>query len=105
MMDKAVLVNNNFILCTEHEEIYKNDFNVTCNAIDMIFINVGRPEVEGGTVFVYGCPALQEAGMLITAKVAKIVTNREPENSDELAARVLLIDNGIDYEINSEIVL
>ena len=71
----------------------------------MIFIHVGRNEVEGGTVYVYGCPALQEAAMLITAKVAKIVTNREPENSDELAARVLLIDNGIDYEINPEIVL
>ena len=105
MMDKAVLVNDNFILSTEHEQIYKNDFNVTCNAIDMIFIYVGRNEIEGGTVFVYGCPALQEAGMLITAKVGKIVVNREPENSDELAARVLLIDNGIDYIVNPEIVL
>lgn len=51
------------------------------------------------------CPNLHEAGLLIVTGLKKVVTNREPETSDELAARELLLQNKIEYIINPDIIL
>lgn len=61
--------------------------------------------MEGGTLFTMGCPDLHEAGLLIVTSLKKIVTNCEPETSDELAARELLLQNKIEYIINPDIIL
>lgn len=52
-----------------------------------------------------GCPDLHEAGLLIVTSLKKVVTNCEPETSDELAARELLLQNKIEYIINPDIIL
>lgn len=105
MLDKAVMVNGNFIVSTSEQEIYKHDINVTCNAISMLYIKSKQSEMQGGTLFTKGCPALHEAGLLIATGLRAIVVNRDPENSDELAARELLLQNKIEYVINPDIIL
>ena len=105
MMDKAVMVNENFLVSTSEKEVYNHDINVTCNAISMLYIKSKKSEMEGGTLFTMGCPALHEAGLLIVTGLKKVVTNREPETSDELAARELLLQNKIEYIINPDIIL
>lgn len=104
-MTKAILVNGNFVVSTNEQEIYKCDINVTCNAISMLYVNSKKSEMEGGTLFTKGCPELHEAGLLIVTGLKKVVTNREPETSDELAARELLLQNNVEYVINPDIIL
>lgn len=105
MLNKAVMVNENFIVSVEEKEIYNNDINVTCNAIDMLFVKSKQSEMGGGTLFLVGCPNLNEAGLMIAARFSKIVVNREPTMSDELMARELLLQNKIEYIINPDIIL
>ena len=105
MLDKAVMVNGDCIVCAREKEIYNNDINVTCNALSMLFIKSNLTEMNGGTIFLAGCPDLDEAGVIIAAKFAKIVVNREPTMSDELAARELLLQNNIDFIVKPEIIL
>ena len=104
-MDKAVMVNGNLIISASEKEVYNYDINVTCNAISMLYIKSKKSEMEGGTLFTMGCPSLHEAGLLIVTCIKKVITNREPETSDELVARELLLQNKIEYIINPDIIL
>lgn len=104
-MDKAVMVNGDFLVSTSEKEVYNHDINVTCNAINMLYIKSKKSEMEGGTLFTKRCPTLNEAGLLIVTGLKKVITNREPETSDELAARELLLQNKIEYIINLNMIL
>ena len=44
-MDKAVMVNGNFLVSTSEKEVYKRDINVTCNAISMLYIKSKKSEM------------------------------------------------------------
>lgn len=105
MLNKAVMVNNNFIVSVEEKEIYNSDVNVTCNAIEMLFVKSKQSEMSGGTLFIAGCPNLNEAGLIVAANFSKIIVNREPTMSDELMARELLLQKNIEFVVNPNIIL
>lgn len=105
MITKAAIVNDDFIVIKEMEHIYEGQIIVNCNAISMAFMAARPEEVEGGILYATGCPELTVAGMIIAAKLSKVVYNREPLDSDELCAIELLKENGIITIYNPNIIL
>lgn len=102
MLNQAVLVNGNFIVNSHSKEIYEGDLSFGCNAITMIFIKARQSEVEGGTLYVDGCPSINEASMIIVAKLRKIVITRDANDSDEMCALELLKERNIEVVINPD---
>lgn len=105
MITKAVIVNNNFIVSQEIEYIYEGQITVNCDAILKAFMASRQSEVEGGVLYATGCPGLVAVGMIVAAKLTKVVYNREPIDSDELCAIELLKENGIITVCNPNIIL
>ena len=105
MMNRAIIVNGDFIVSEKHESIYEGDIVVECNAIMKTFMTSRMQDVEGGTLYANGCPSLNEAAMIISARLTKVVFSREPVMSDELCAIELLKENGIEVICNPEIIL
>ena len=105
MLTKAVIVNNDFIVYQEIEYIYEGQITVNCDAILKAFMASRASEIEGGVLYATGCPGLTAAGMIIAAKLVKVVYNREPISSDELCALELLKENNIMVICNPNIIL
>ena len=59
-------------------------------------------EVEGGTLYVDGCPSINEASMIIVAKLKKIVITRNANDSDEMCALELLKERNVEVVINPD---
>ena len=81
------------------------DITVECSAITRLFIKAREDEVEGGTLYTYGFPDLQEAAMIISSKLTKIVASQEPLTSDELCALEILKESNLSFIINPKIIL
>lgn len=105
MITKAAIVKGDYIVSKEIEYIYDNQISVNCNAILMSLMAGSPEEIEGGTIYTTGCPSLTEVGMIIAAKLTKVVYSREPLDSDELCAIQLLLDNNIEAVCNPNIIL
>jgi deoxycytidylate deaminase len=105
MITKAAIVNNDYIVSKEIEYIYDNQISVNCNAILMSLMAGSPDEVAGGTMYTTGCPSLVEVGMIIAAKLNKVVYSRDPIDSDEMCAIQLLKDNNIEAVCNPNIIL
>lgn len=105
MPTKAVIVNDDFIVSQEIEYIYEGQITVNCNAILKAFMASRQSEVEGGTLYATGCPGLTDAGVIIVAKLKRVVYSRNPENSDEMCAIELLKEHGIETVYNHNIIL
>lgn len=104
MNTKAAIINGDFIVFQEISRIYEGQIKVNCNAIFKCFMASRQSEVEGGTLYTTGCPDLTAAGMIIAAKLGKIVYNEEPVDSDELCALELLKDNNIAVIYNPKLI-
>jgi deoxycytidylate deaminase len=105
MITKAAIVNNNYIVSKEIEYIYDNQISVNCNAILMSLMASSPEEIEGGVMYTTGCPSLVEVGMIIAAKLRKVVYSRDPIDSDEMCAIELLKENYIEAVCNPNIIL
>lgn len=105
MLNHAILVNDDFIVNSRSINIYEGDLSVDCNAIMMVFIKAKQSEIENGTLFASGCIGLNEAAMIIAAKLAKVVLTREPTTSDEMCAVEILRENNIQVIYNPDILL
>ena len=105
MINQAIIVNNNFVVCQEAESIYDGDFAVRCNAIMKAFLAVRPEEVEGGTLFASGCAGPTEVSLIISANLSKVVFSREPVDSDELCAIELLKERNIEVVFNPNIII
>lgn len=105
MINQAIIVNNDFVVCQDTEHIYEGDFVVNCNAIMKVFMASRPEEVEGGTLFASGCASLPEASLIIAANLTKVVFNREPLDSDELCAIELLKEKNISVVVNPNIII
>lgn len=105
MITKTTIVNNDYIVSKEIEYIYNNQISVNCNAILMSLMASSLDKVAGGTMYTTGCPSLVEAGMIIAAKLNKVVYSRDPINSDEMCAIQLLKCNNIEAVCNPNIIL
>lgn len=102
MLSQAVLVNGDFIVCSHSKKVYEGDLNFNCNAIVMIFIKARQSEVEGGTLYVDGCPGINEASMIVVAKLKKIIITRDAADSDEMCALELLKERNVEVVINPD---
>ena len=105
MLNQAAIVNGNFIVTSHSKTFYEGDYDFSCNAITMVFLKSRREEVIGGTLFANGCPGINEASMIIAAKLKKVVLNREPENSEELCAVEALKESNVEVVLNQNIFL
>lgn len=105
MINKAVIVKDDFIVSQEMEYIYDGELTVNCNAILKAFLASRQSEVEGGTLFASGCPGLVSVGMIIAANLKKVIYGREPTNSDEMCSIELLREKGIETIFNPNIIL
>lgn len=105
MLNSAVLVNGNFIVCSKSLNLYEGEIPINCNAIMMIFVKSKESEMAGGTLYVDGCPGYNEVSMIIAAGISKVVVQRDPITSEELCALEALKEKGITVEINSTIIL
>ena len=102
MLNQAVLVNGDFIVNSHSKQIYDGELNFGCNAIVMVFLKARQSEVEGGTLYIDGCPSINEASMIIVAKLKKIVITRDAHDSDEMCALELLKERNIEVVINPD---
>ena len=100
VLQHAILVKDDYVVCQQLERIYDGDFSANCNAIMKVFITTKQEEIEGGILFVDGCPGISEAAMIISAKLSKVVINRDPVDSDELCAKALLEEKGVLVVLN-----
>lgn len=105
MITKAVIVNGDFIVSQEIEYIYEGQITVNCDAILKAFMASRSSEIEGGILYATGCPGLTASGMIITAKLTKVVYNRMAITSDEMCAIELLKENNIEVVYNPDIIL
>lgn len=105
MLAHAVLVNGDFIVAQHAEEVICGDIKTGCSAITMVFVASRQEEVEGGTLYVEGCPNTAEAAMMIAAKVARVVISASPYNADEMTALELLQKKDIEVVTNTRIIL
>jgi len=105
VINHAVIVKDDFIVSQEIEYIYEGQLTVQCNAILKAFLASRQSEVEGGILFVTGCPGLTSVSLIIAAKLSKVVYNREPADSDEMCAIELLRERGIETVCNPSIIL
>lgn len=105
MIQKAAIANDDFIVSKEIEHIYNGEITVDCNAILQTFLASKQSEIEGGILYSDGCPGLTEAGIIVVAKLKKVVYNQEPNNSDEMCAIELLKEKGITTIYNPNIIL
>ena len=105
MITKAVIVNDNFIVSQEIEYIYQGQIKVNCDAILKAFMASRSSEVEGGILYVTGCPDLADSGMIIAAKLSKVIYNRTAITSDEMCALELLKEHNIEVIYNPNIIL
>lgn len=105
MLSQAVLVNGNFIVAQHAQEIVSGTYKANCSAITMVFVASRKEEVEGGTLFVSGCPNTSEAAMIIAANIEKVIINASPFNADEAIAIEMLQKSGIDVITNISIIL
>ena len=106
MVKRAIIIKDDFIVHQEMEYIYNSeDITVNCNAILMAFMASRREEIEGGVLYTSGCPGMLAAGMIVTAKLKKVVFDREPLSSDEMCALELLKENNIETIYNPNIIM
>ena len=105
MINRAIIVNGDYIVSQKIEHIYEGDIVVDCNAILKTFLASPVEEIEGGKLYATGCIGLTEASMIIAAKLKKAVFSRSPETSDEMCAIELLKEQGIETVINPNIIL
>lgn len=105
MITKAVIVKDDFIVSQEIEYIYQGEITVNCDAILKAFMASRASEIEDGILYATGCPGFTAVGMIIAAKLSKVIYNREPIDSDEMCAIQLLKENGIITVYNPNIIL
>lgn len=105
MITKAVIVKGDFIVAQEIEYIYEGQITVNCDAILKVFMASRSSEIEGGILYATGCPDLTASGMIIAAKLAKVVYNHMAITSDEMCAIELLKQNNIEVIYNPDIIL
>ena len=105
MINQAVIVKDDFIVRQEMEFIYEGQLTVKCDAILKAFLASRQSDIEGGVLYVIGCPGLVAVSLVIAAKLVKVVYSREPENSDEMCAIELLKERGIETVHNPSIIL
>lgn len=70
-----------------------------------VFMASRPEEVEGGVLFASGCAGLNEASLIISANLAKVIFSREPLNSEELCAMELLKERDIAVVFNPNIII
>lgn len=104
MLNHAVLVNGDSVVCSRSFDIYEGtDIRLGCNAVLMMVIKAQHDEMDGGTLYLNGCPGPNEASVIIAAKIKKVIMSRHPEDSDELCAVQALEEQGITVVLNPEI--
>ena len=105
MINQAIIVKDDFVVCQDTEPIYDGDFTVACNAIMKVFMASRPEEVAGGTLFASGCASLTEASLVISANLSKVVFNREPLDSEEMCAIELLKERDVAVVFNPNIII
>lgn len=105
MIQHAIMANKDFVVRTEAEVLYDADLQIRSNAVFMLFVLSKGSEMEGGTLYMDGCPSKSEVELIVPAKIAKVVFTREPETSDEMCALQFLQQEGISTVLNDEIIL
>ena len=105
MLNQAAIVKDDFIVSTHSKVIYEGEPNFNCNAIMMVFLKPRQSEIVDGTLYANGCPGVNEASLIVVAKIKKAIFSREPETSDELCAIELLKEKGIEIIFNPDIIL
>lgn len=105
MLNSAVLVNDDFIVCSHSKHIYEGDLSLECNAVMMLFVKMKKTEMQGGTLYADGCVGLNEAAMIVAAKINKVILTRMPVMSDEMCAIEILKENNISVIYNSNNIL
>ena len=105
MINQAIIVKDDFVVCQDTEHIYEGDFTVNCNAIMKVFMASRPDEIVGGTLFASGCAGLTEASLIISANLSKAVFSREPLDSDELCAIELLKERDVSVTFNPNIII
>lgn len=104
MNTKAAIVKDDFIVFQELSTIYEGQITVKCNAIFKCFMASRQSEIEGGTLYTIGCPDLTAAGMIIAAKLTRIVHSEEPTDSDQMCALELIKEHNIEVVHNPNII-
>ena len=105
MINQAIIVKDNFVVCQDTEQIYEGDFDVKCNAIMKVFMASRPDEIKEGILFASGCAGLTEASLIISANLSKAVFSREPLDSDELCAIELLKERNISVVFNPNMII
>lgn len=106
MLTSAVIVRGDFIVCATKEVLYEStDITLDCSAITKLFIKSRQQEVKGGTLYCAEFPTLQEAAIIISSKLKKVIAQQDPKDSDELCALEALKEAHIETIVNPKIIL
>lgn len=106
MLTSAAIVRGDFIVCATKEVLYEStDITLDCSAITKLFIKSRQQEVKGGILYCAEFPTLQEAAIIISSKLKKVIAQQDPKDSDELCALEALKEAHIETIVNPKIIL